>query len=249
MNTYKIIVAYDGVDYQGWQAQPHKITVSDSLQDSFKHVFGKEIKILGASRTDTGVHALGQVAIFKSDIAIPSDKMLKAWNNILPISIHIKSLERVMDDFHPHRNVVSKTYYYHLFIQRPLPFLARYGWDYPFMKDVDLEVFEQALALYVGTHNFRSFCKLEEEKSTIRTVHSIVIQKIVRFGVVRVVIKGDSFLRFQIRRMIGCALDVARRDDLSLSFIQNMLDNPHPQQKATKAEGRGLCLKEINYSS
>ncbi len=247
MYTYKIIVSYDGIDYQGWQVQTHKVTIANRLQDAFKHVFGERIKLLGASRTDSDVHALRQVAIFKSDIDLPHDKMAKAWNNVLPPSIHIRSLERVSDDFHPRKNVIGKTYYYHLFMQRPLPFLARYGWHYPFMGEVDLGTFDQALALYVGTHDFRSFCKLEEEKSTVRTMHSITMRKLSRFGAVQIVIKGDSFLRFQIRRMIGCALDVARRSDLSLSFIQDMLDNPHPQQKVTKAEGRGLCLKEICY--
>jgi tRNA pseudouridine38-40 synthase len=249
MNTFKIIVAYDGIDYQGWQSQPHKMTVADCLQDAFESVFGKKITLIGASRTDTRVHALGQVATFKYDVEISEKQLLNAWNNVLPPSIYIRSLKRVSDNFHPHRNVIGKTYYYHLFKQRPLPFLARYGWHYPFMSEVDVVKLKKALKLYVGTHDFRSFCKLEEERSTIRTIHSITIHSLDRFGAIRIVIKGDSFLHFQIRRMVGYALGVARRGDLSLDFIQDMLDNPDPQQQGTKADGRGLCLKEVRYSS
>jgi len=249
MNRFKMVVAYDGVDFQGWQVQPHKKTVANCLQDTFEKTFDKKIVLLGASRTDTEVHALGQVATFSCDIDLDVHKMQRAWNNSLPFSIHIRSLEQVDASFHPHKNVVSKTYYYTLFLKRPLPFVARYGWQYPFMAQVDKETFEKALQVYVGKHDFRSFCKLEEEKSTVRTIHSISLHRLSRFGAWQVVIKGDGFLRFQIRRMIGCALDVARRDDLSVDFIEDILSNPDPQQQLTKADGRGLCLKEIQYSS
>ena len=92
MNRFKIIVAYDGTDFQGWQSQPHGITVCDILQKTFKKAFGKEAIIIGASRTDSGVHALGQVALIKTELELPNDKILSVWSNALPDGILIRSL-------------------------------------------------------------------------------------------------------------------------------------------------------------
>src|SRR4029079_13319538 len=123
---------YDGTDYFGWQIQSSKPTIAGTLQSSFKRVFQQEISIVGASRTDTGVHARGQVASFVSDIVIAPETMRVAWNKVLPPAIMIRSLEVVPDDFHPQRNVVNKTYHYHFFLERPLPQQARYGWYVPY---------------------------------------------------------------------------------------------------------------------
>ncbi len=248
MKRYKALITYDGTDFFGWQIQPHAITVTSCLQNTFKKVFKEPITIVGASRTDTGVHALGQVATFTTDLSIPTATIKAAWNNQLPKSILIRDLEEAPEGFHPCKNVKQKTYYYHLFLQKPSPFLARFGWHYEFIHHVDFEKFAAALALYEGTHNFGSFCKIEDtEKSTIRTIDSISMEKITHYHALRITIKGKSFLRFQIRRMIGYALDVARRKDLPVSYLQEIRDNPNPQQKLLKADGCGLCLRKVLY--
>ncbi len=249
MKKFKAIIAYDGTDFFGWQIQPKAQTITSCLQETFNKVFKQSISIAGASRTDTGVHALGQVAKFSVDLNLPAKTIQDAWNNALPKSIHIKELHHIETDFHPCKNVIQKTYDYHLFLKRPLPFLARFGWHYEFIDRVDFEKFAQVLNFYEGKHNFASFCKIEDEdKSTIRTIDHITITKLPHFGALRVTIKGQSFLRFQIRRMIGYALDVARRKDLQVSYIQEMLANPNPQQKLLKADGCGLCLRKVLYN-
>ncbi len=250
MQKFKITIAYDGTDFYGWQIQPNHITISSCLQKTFLHVFGHPIKLMGASRTDAGVHALEQVAQFYSDLKIQENVLLEAWNKALPSSIVIRSLKKISSDFHPCCNVHQKTYYYHLFLKRPLPFAARYGWFYRFIDDVDFNKFAQALALYVGKHDFASFCKIEKEKekSTIRTIDSITIKKYTRYNLVRITIKGKSFLRFQIRRMTGYALDIARRPDLSINYLQGVLESKNPQQTLLKADGRGLCLRKVQYN-
>jgi len=249
MQMFKLIISYDGTDFHGWQVQLNNQTISSCLQETFLNVFGRRISLVGASRTDAGVHAFGQVASFKTDLELDEQKILNAWNSRLPKSIVIRQIEKVADDFHSLRNVEQKIYYYHLFLTRPLPFVARYGWFYHFIDAVDLEKFEKALQLYVGEHDFASFCKIEtgEKKSTIRTIESITINKFSRFGVLQIVIKGKSFLRFQIRRMIGYALDVARRPELSLDYLKQMLKNPDPRQKLLKADASGLCLRKVVY--
>ena len=249
MQKLKIIVAYDGTDFFGWQKQPHAVSISSTLEQAFQKVFNQQISLIGASRTDTGVHALHQVAMFKADLTCPDfETMRLAWNNLLPKSILIRDLQAVPDSFHSCFHVEQKTYYYYLFMQRPLPFFARYGWHYRFISEVDLIKFEKALNLYVGEHDFGSFCKVDEDgKDTVRTINTIKLERFDKFGALRVTVKGPGFLRFQIRRMIGYALDVARRKNLSLSYLADLLKNPDPRQTLLKAEASGLCLRKVVY--
>jgi len=253
MNRYKIIVAYDGTDFHGWQVQPSDITVASTLQKSFEIAFNRQVSIVGASRTDSGVHALGQTALCVSDLAIDVERIKLAWNNSLPNSILIRSLEKVSADFHVFAHVVSKTYYYHLFYKHPLPFVARYGWFWKFIEYVDFEKFVCAMDCFVGEHDFRSFCKSvercagEDDNQTVRTIDSISIERYQRFGMIRVIITSKGFLRYQIRRMIGAALDVARKPNVPTDFITYELENPSDQQEFTRAEGCGLCLRKIVY--
>ena len=130
MKKYKILVAYDGTDFYGWQVQAGHPTIAGVLQDRFKDVFGKEIVIAGASRTDAGVHALGQTAAFTIDLNIAPQDLLNAWQNILPESILLRSIDEVPLDWNPRHNVKQKTYYYHFFQERPLPMGSRYGYYY-----------------------------------------------------------------------------------------------------------------------
>jgi len=250
MQNFKIIVSYDGTDFFGWQIQPVHITVTSVLQNTFKMTFGREVGIVGASRTDSGVHALGQVAVFSTDLKLNAAQILYAWNNALPRSILIRSIESIPMYINPCSNVLQKTYYYALFLKQPSPFISRFGWYYRSVDSVDWGKFNQALGFYLGEHDFGSFCKIspDEDKSPVRKIDSINLKKISRFDAYLVTIKGKSFLRFQIRRMIGYALDVARRKDLSVDFIQSILDNPNPEQTLVKADGCGLCLGKVVYN-
>ena len=204
--------------------------------------------MLGASRTDTGVHALGQVAQFNTDLTLTSEVIKNSWNNALPNSIVIRSLEHVPSDFHPHKNVVTKTYHYNLFIKRPLPFIARYGWHWQFIHQVDFVKLEKALSYFIGTHDFRSFCKNEKGQSTIRTIENIKLSFIKSWQAYRISIAGPGFLHYQIRRIIGASLDVARKQELTPEHIKDLLENPCDKQAYTRAAAQGLCLMKIEYT-
>lgn len=248
MNYYKLVIAYDGTDFHGWQIQSNYVTLMSCLQDNFFRVFGTEVKLLGSSRTDTGVHALGQVARAVTDFSLDRIELQNAWNNSLPKSILVRSLEQITDQFHPLRNYEYKVYEYHLFYERPLPFFARYGWAYPFIRFVDVEKFKRALQLFVGTHDFASFGRVEGEKSTVRTVHSIDCDIKKEWGAHRVTVQGVGFLQYQIRRMIGAALDIARDTDASIEQIAQLLKTPKKaEQPLLRAEACGLCLKKVVY--
>jgi tRNA pseudouridine38-40 synthase len=251
MNYYKIIVAYDGTAFHGWQIQPHDQTLSSALQDAWFQFMRERITILGASRTDAGVHALGQVARFGSHFPerIPLEQLRKAWNQHLPPGIYIRSLEPMPRDFHPCGNVLQKTYYYTLFLKKPLPMVERFGWYPDFMPQVDIDKFERALQRYIGTHDFASFCKIDQDdkKDTVRTIDSIKLHNIARWGILLVEIKGKSFVRFQIRRMVGYALDIAHRPTMQVEYLDELLKNPNPRQLLVKADAKGLCLRRIVY--
>jgi len=247
MYKYKIIIAYDGTDFHGWQIQPVDVSVTSTLTRIYKKIFGQDILIVGASRTDAGVHALGQVAHFSVALKMDTTKILTAWNASLPKSIVIRSIELVDSTFHACFNVEQKTYYYHLFLQKPLPFVARFGWYYRFIRFVDLKKFEECLQIFIGEHDFTALCKLEPGKSPVRTIDAISVEYIRVWGMLRVTIKGKSFLRYQIRRIVGYSLDVARRPELSVHYLQEVLKSKNPEQTLLQADPIGLCLRKIVY--
>lgn len=248
VKKFKAIIAYDGTDFFGWQKQVDAVTISQTLETSFEKVFGLQINLIAASRTDSGVHALNQVAMFKCEgMNAPCQRIMKAWNQSLPSSILIRDLSYAEENFHPCANVLQKTYYYHIFLNNPLPFVARFGWHYKFIEQIDIAELNKALQLYVGQHDFASFCKADDSKDTVRKIDSITLERLPRFNTLRIVIKGPGFLHFQIRRMIGYALDVVRREDLSLEYLKNLLKNPDHRQTLTKAEACGLCLRKVIY--
>ena len=245
MKKYKIIIAYDGTDYYGWQIQASHITVAGTLEKSFQEVFGFPITIAGASRTDAGVHALGQTASFTTDLPLDPQKIIAAWQNILPESILIRSIGEVPLEWNPRHTVEQKTYYYHFFQERPLPFAARYGWYYRY--PVDMQKLKEASAIFVGTHDFRSFCTGDEYESTVRTIDSIDIEYLSRFKAYRIIVKGPGFLRYMIRRIVGACLEVASRDTLNAVHLIEILNQKNPEQLLPTAPAKGLLLYKIVY--
>ena len=240
---YKLLIAYDGTDYVGWGEQPNQPTIVQTMKDTFQRIFNAPVSIAGASRTDAGVHALGQVAIIETDLAITPEKMMFAWNNVLPSSILIRSLEPA-ENFYPRAKVFRKIYWYHIFPQRPLPFYARYGWWHP--QHFDLELFKKALQLFIGTHDFYVFYK-GDRQDTIRTIDQISVEYVEQYGCYRVEIIGERFLRHMIRRMVGTAMMVATRNDFDISLIEKSLKVKKNHCELFTAPPQGLLLHSIAY--
>lgn len=246
MNRYKIILSYDGTDYFGWQVQDNHVTVAGTLQKIFKEVFGQSITLIASSRTDAGVHALGQTAAFSTDLDIDPQQMLFAWQNRLPESIYLKSIESLPLGWNPRADVAQKTYHYDFFIERPLPFAARYGWYYH--RPLDVEKLKAALALFQGTHDFRSFCTGQEYDNTVRTIISINLEYIAESKFWRIKVCGPGFLRYMIRRIVGACLAVASHENLSLEYLKDVLAQKNPQHSLPTAPAQGLLLYEIRYT-
>lgn len=242
---YAVLISYDGTFYHGWQHQTHCLTVSDALSTAFYDVFKVDASLQGASRTDAGVHAFGQIAHLETSLDLDPRAILFAWNNRLPVDIVVRKLAHVSDDFHALKNVTEKVYYYHFFIQRPLPFAARYGMFCH--RQVDIDKLRECLNVFVGTHDFRSFCTGDEAETTIRTINSIEIIYIPHYHVYRIIVKGKSFLRYMIRRIVGAALDCAMRQARSVDDIMRALEEKNPEQQLPTAVPQGLFLRRITY--
>ena len=218
-----MVIAYDGTDFFGWQIQADRLSVTNVLVNTFFTVFRRSIKITGASRTDSGVHALGQVAAFATDLEIEPQRMAHAWNSMLPTSIRIRKIEVAKQDFHPRALVRQKTYYYHFFLKRPLPPMAPYG-------------------------HFRSFCTGDEQETTVRTIDSISLIYLKNYRCYRITIKGPGFLRYMIRRIVGACFDIACDINGSPDMLLKALDEKNPQQNYNTAPAKGLMLAAIRYA-
>lgn len=245
LQPYYIIVSYDGTDYYGWQEQKHEQTVAGTLQNVFYRVFQQHIKVVGASRTDTGVHALGQTCRFYADCDICPEHMRHVWNASLPRDIHIRELGIPEQHFHPQHNISYKTYYYHVCPWRPLPFVSRYSWW--FRYEIDANILRTASNAFVGTHDFRSFCAGDYgQRSTVCTIYDIDVRWLRRYNMYQIRVRGNRFLQHMVRRIVGAVCHVAA-GRASYDGIVHALHNPNPQQHFMTAPGNGLILRRIQY--
>jgi tRNA pseudouridine38-40 synthase len=160
MRNICLFISYDGTDFHGWQRQPNLLTLQDCLESTIERVVGEKAQLYGSGRTDAGVHALNQVANFKTDCRIPCANLVHALNDALPPTVRINNAQEVPPQFHARYDVRSKTYRYRI-LQAPLnsPFLCRYVWHYPF--PLNLERMAQAAKLLEGAHDFTSFAAVE----------------------------------------------------------------------------------------
>lgn len=247
MMYYRIVVAYDGTDYHGWQVQPSATTITGVLMQAFEVVFFKKIHILGASRTDAGVHALSQVAIVQSPIDVDPEIMRRAWNKAIPSDIVIQEIKKIDTLIHPHEGVVQKLYAYHLFLERPLPLVQRFGWF--IHKPVNMELLQEALNLFVGTHDFRSFCTGADLVDTVRTIDSVTVSYVPSWNAYRIEMRGKSFLRYMVRRIVGACVTVSYSPDFTLQDLKQILAQKNPGHTLPNAPAKGLILEQILYKS
>ncbi len=252
MNCYKLIVSYDGTDFFGWQSQKHCRTIQSAMEDAFVRAFHKSCKIFAASRTDAGVHARYQVVSLRTDLSLDAGKMRDVFNLSLPDAIRVETAELVDDFFNPQANVDFKIYEYRIFMSKASPTRARYGWYPHDSYKVDWKKFEECMSVFVGKHNFLPFCRIEkgEDKVVVRRIDSVSCRW-PNFQELLITIKSHSFLRYQIRRMIGAAFEVARKRGFDKEvLLYSLKTGKHlPPQITFNAPPKGLCLEKIVYRS
>lgn len=248
---YSLILAYDGTDFFGWQQQVVGVpSIQECLKDVFVRVFKQDVQVMGASRTDAGVHALGQVVRLSTELNIEPDKMRFVLNNSLPSAIYVRSVGRTVAAFHPRKNVMNKTYWYHFSLERPLPFWDRYilYHRYPF----SIEQFQARLACFKGTHDFSAFATGSVANGNpICTITHIGVNYIQRYRVYRVTIQGNRFLRHMIRRIIGAALLTHYKSIMGLTVadLPLILSEKKPVDTLLTSDPKGLVLHSVAYKS
>lgn len=241
---YKVIIAYDGYEYHGWQTQHLHNSIQEVMETALKVIHGKHIEIIASGRTDSKVHALGQVAHFDSELAIKPAGMVKALNSNLPDNIRIKKAEIVSDDFHARFDCVSKRYDYYLTNDNDNPFLKRYMGSV--RGDLAVDKMQQAAQIFIGTHDFTSFTssKVNALKDKTRTITKFEVKAIDSGW--HFIMEGDGFLRYQCRNMVATLIEVGK-EKLTISDVEAMLQAADKHACRYKAEPQGLYLVEVNY--
>ena len=244
MRRFKLTVAYDGTNYCGWQIQPNGITIEEVLNKKLSGLTGEDIRIIGASRTDSGVHALGNVAVFDSDTSIPPKRLSYALNQRLPKDIVIVKSEEVPWDWHPRYCNCKKTYEYHILnakVPDPTRRLTRYFVSY----HLDLEKMRQAAGYLVGEHDFASFCNVRTNvEDTVRTIYELNVLK--NADEITIRIKGNGFLYNMVRIIVGTLLR-AGRGFYTPEQVKDILEARDRQAAGVTAPPNGLMLVGIEY--
>ena len=241
----KLIVAYDGAPFGGWQSQSHRNTVQDHLERAFKRVTGEVVRVQGAGRTDAGVHALAQCAHVDVLKFLPADRWIKALSAVLPPAIRVLRCRYVPPDFHARLSAKGKIYRYRIWTAPILPpFEYRRAWH--IAQPLDLKILKSAAKPFVGTHDFATFAanRGKPERNTVRTINSLRVRK--KGPCVTIEFDGNGFLYKMVRLMVGalvkCALGRMRVEE-----ITSRLHSGKVGSARFAAPAEGLYLVRVRY--
>jgi len=242
MKNYKLVLAYDGTDFRGWQRQPVGRTVQGVLEDAVHKITGKRTVVHGAGRTDAGVHALGQAAGFRGAFKLSDEVLLRALNAVLPEDVRIFSLEEAPPEFHARRSACSKLYRYRIArAPQPSPLDRRFvlHWPYP----LKVGKMRQAAGLFVRTADFSAFSS-NRDRSPIRTVTR---SELVRAGHEIVYsIEAAGFLRYMVRTIVGTLLEVGR-GRIAPEQVEEIFRREDRSLAGPTAAAKGLTLVRVDY--
>lgn len=244
MRRIKLTIAYDGTAYAGWQRQDGAVTVAGTVENAIRELTKETPELLGASRTDAGVHALGNVAVFDTDSPIPAERFSYALNAFLPDDIRIMESEEAPEDFHPRFDAHSKRYEYHIVTGQVCPPLAvRYAEHV--RGELDIEAMNRMAQYAVGTHDFTSFCAAGAQvKSKVRTITKLSVTK--EAGEIVIAVEGDGFLYNMVRILAGTLIQ-AGLHRITPESMQDILEGRDRSLAGPTAAARGLRLCFIRY--
>lgn len=253
MRNIRLTIAYDGTDFHGWQRQPHAPTIQESLESRIAKITGAAVTLYGSGRTDSGVHAAGQVANFRTECPIPCDSLMKALNDVLPASIRVRAADEVPADFHARHSAKAKTYRYRI-LQAPIcpPFLARYVYHHPY--PLDRHRMAKAARLLEGEHDFTSFAGSDparrqtgrQEGSNVRKVFHSRIAAREKLQMIVYEIRGSGFLQHMVRNIVGTLLEVGG-GKLSPDDIPAIIRARDRCKAGATAPASGLWLVKVEY--
>ena len=244
MKRVRLTVAYDGTNYHGWQLQENGITIEEELNRALSQLFREEIRVIGASRTDSGVHALGNIAIFDTESRMPAEKISYALNQRLPEDIRIQKSEEVASDWHPRHCESRKTYEYRIYrAEFPMPVKRLYS--YFTYRPLDVERMREAACYLEGEHDFKSFCQMGAQvESTVRTIFSLQVEEQGADLVIRVC--GNGFLYNMVRILAGTLMEVGqgKREPQSMREVLAACDR---SAAGPTAPAHGLTLMKYEF--
>jgi tRNA pseudouridine38-40 synthase len=251
MQNIKLTIAYDGSDFHGWQFQPEISTVQGAVQDALQQIAQERITVHGASRTDAGVHALGQVAHFKTHSNLGATEIQSGMNAKLPHSIRIVEAEEVSQTFHSRWLAQAKTYRYRI-ARGPvlLPFDYRHAFHYPW--PLDETAMDAAAAEFTGEHDFTTFAASsgseedDQERDMVRVIHSSEFRREIGRNEIDYIVRGKSFLRYMVRKMVGTLIEVGR-GKLAPGDIPKLFEARDRSRSGPTVVPEGLYLVAIEY--
>ena len=242
----KLIIAYDGTNYHGFQRQKNGMTIQQTVEDKLAKLFGHQLKITGAGRTDAGVHAYGQVISFSTTGTIPADRIPLAARTILPDDIVVLSARDVGPEFSARFSARGKTYIYRIYQNKlPDPFYRNYSWHIP--KPLNVQAIDKVIQLIVGTHDFSAFRAAGgDAKNPVRTIFETACHadgQLIEFK-----FRGNGFLYHMGRNLVGTLVDVGleKIDEQGFAAVLNSRDRT---KAGATAPPQGLYLKEVYYES
>lgn len=245
MPKYKCVIAYDGTDFAGYQVQPEKRTIQSEFEAVLAQMHkGTIIKVTASGRTDSGVHAKGQVLHFESPLTFPTENWIKAFSALLPTDIITLEVDIVPDDFHARFHTTGKEYRY-IVARSKLrdPFKRNYAYHYPYPLNV--EAMREAISYLIGTHDFTSFCSAKTEVvDKVRTIKEMDFEESDDFLVFRFV--GEGFLYNMVRILVGTLLDVGS-GKMSPHDMSGILDKKDRSFAGKTAPAQGLYLWKVFY--
>jgi tRNA pseudouridine38-40 synthase len=242
MQNYKIVISYDGSEYQGWQRQPKKRTIQGLLEYALEKIVTKKIPVIGSGRTDAGVHAAGQVAHFKVNSRLEDDEFLRAFNGILPHEIRINSLKKVSPNFHARNSARSKIYRYRIFNSPEItPFVFRYvhHWTSP----LDATKMREAAKTFVREADFTPFSSNRLLCSTRKVIQSEIRKK---GKEIIYTVEANGFLRYMVRSIVGTLIEVGR-SKLDPGQIEDFFKLSKRSHLCPTAPAKGLILLKVRY--
>jgi tRNA pseudouridine38-40 synthase len=251
MRNLKLTLAYNGAGFHGWQIQPGVPTIQGALTDAVRKITQEQIVLHGASRTDAGVHALGQVASFRTQSGLSAEEFQRALNALLPPDIRVIAAEELGPDFHARWQALEKTYHYRIFRGRVLsPFEYGRVLYYPYPLDEDAMVV--AAKCFEGEHDFSSFAATsgseegDKDRSPVRVIYNSELLRLPEKEEIIYAIRGRSFLRYMVRKIVGTLLDVGR-GKLSAGDIPKLFELRDRSRSGPTVPPEGLYLVELKY--
>jgi len=244
MRYLKAIVEYDGTNYHGFQRQNNALAVQEVLEESLLKLTKTQIKVIGASRTDSGVHAEGQVVNFETKSPIPIERFSYAWNNSLPDDIVIKEVSKTDAEFHARHSAKGKIYEYHI-LNQETPSAFERNYSYHIKKELDFTAMQKAAEYLVGEHDFTSFrasgCSA---KTPVRKIESFTVKQLGNKIILSV--EGTAFLYNMVRIMAGTLIEVGL-GKLDIKEVPKILKLKDRTQAGSTAPGCGLRLIRVKY--